>query len=82
MRPRKHGAALIPDDLLVMNKADVQSKNLDLTKSRMSWEKLRPAYVKAYSETFSEEEIDGILAFYESLAGRAMQAKMPVFIQK
>jgi hypothetical protein len=35
--------------------------------------------VKAYSETFSEEEINGILAFYESPAGRAMQAKMPMF---
>jgi hypothetical protein len=61
---------------------ELQRKILDLVKSRMSWEKMRPAYVKAYSETFSEGEIDGILAFYESLAGRAMQAKMPIFISK
>jgi uncharacterized protein len=43
---------------------------------------MRPGYVKAYSETFSEEEIDGILAFYESPAGRAMQAKMPILMPK
>jgi len=61
---------------------ELQSKILDLMKSRMSWEKVRPAYVKAYSETYSEEEINGILAFYESPAGRAMQAKMPIFISK
>jgi uncharacterized protein len=61
---------------------ELQSKILDLMKSQMSWEKVRPAYVKAYSETFSEEEINGILAFYESPAGRAMQAKMPMFISK
>ena len=61
---------------------EVQSKILDLMKSQMSWEKMRPDYVKAYSETFSEEEIDGILAFYESPAGRAMQTKMPILISK
>jgi hypothetical protein len=61
---------------------ELQSKILDLMKSRMSWEKVRPAYVKAYSETFSEEEINGILAFYESPAGRAMQANMQIFISK
>jgi hypothetical protein len=61
---------------------ELQSKILDLMKNQMSWEKVRPAYVKAYSETFSEEEINGILAFYESPAGRAMQAKMPMLISK
>jgi hypothetical protein len=61
---------------------ELQSKILDLMKTRMSWEKVRPAYVKAYSETFSEKEIDGILAFYESPAGRAMQAKMPMFMSR
>jgi hypothetical protein len=61
---------------------ELQSKMVDLMKSRMSWEKLRPGFVKAYSETFSEEEINGILTFYESPAGRAMQAKMPIFISK
>ena len=61
---------------------ELQSKILDLMKSRMSWENVRPVYVKAYSETFSEEEINGILAFYESPAGRAMQAKMPMFTSK
>ena len=61
---------------------ELHSKILDLMKSQMSWEKMRPAYVKAYNETFSEEEIDGILAFYESPPGRAMQEKMPMFISK
>ena len=35
---------------------EVQSKILDLMKSQMSWEKVRPAYVKAYSETFSKRK--------------------------
>ena len=61
---------------------ELHSKILDLMKSQMSWEKMRPAYVKAYSESFSEEEIDGIIAFYESPAGRAMQTKMPILTSK
>lgn len=61
---------------------DVQIKVLDLVKSRMSWEKMRPEYVKLYSETFSDEEIDGMLAFYQSPAGHAMLEKMPAMMPK
>jgi hypothetical protein len=43
---------------------------------------MRPSYIKLYSETFSEEEIGGMLAFYESPAGRAMLAKMPTLLTK
>jgi uncharacterized protein len=78
-------APAIPADATREQRAksqELQIKILDLMKSRMSWEKVRPAYVKAYSETFSEDEINGILAFYESPAGRAMQAKMPIFVSK
>jgi hypothetical protein len=54
---------------------EVQSKILDLVKSRISWEKMRPLYTKLYNETFSDEEISGMLAFYQSPPGRAMLAK-------
>lgn len=61
---------------------EVQDKILELVKSRISWDKMRPSYIKLYSETFSEEEIGGMLAFYESPAGRAMLAKMPTLLTK
>jgi uncharacterized protein len=61
---------------------ELQTRILDLVKARMSWDKLRPQYVKFYSETFSDEEIDGILAFYQSPAGRAMIEKMPKLMPK
>jgi len=38
--------------------------------------------VKAYDETFSDEEVDAILAFYETPAGRAMVAKTPALLAK
>jgi hypothetical protein len=61
---------------------EVQAKILNLVKDRMSWEKMRPVYVKMYSETFTDEEIDGMLAFYQSPAGRAMLEKMPQLVSK
>ena len=61
---------------------ELQAKMLDLVKARLSWDKMRPQYVSVYSETFSDEEITGILAFYESPAGRAMLAKMPTLLSK
>src|ERR1700693_1572122 len=38
---------------------EVQGKILDLVKSRISWEKMRPSYIKLYNDTFSDEEISG-----------------------
>jgi uncharacterized protein len=61
---------------------EIQVKILDLVKSRISWEKMRPQYVTVYSETFSDEEISGMLAFYQSPAGRAMLSKMPMLVTK
>jgi uncharacterized protein len=61
---------------------EIQDKLLDLIKGRISWDKIRPQYLRIYDETFSVEEIDGIFAFYESPAGRAMLEKMPSLISK
>jgi len=61
---------------------EVQNKVLDLVKARMSWDTMRPQYVKVYDEIFSDEEINGIFAFYQSPAGRAMLDKMPLLLSK
>lgn len=61
---------------------EIQTKIFDLVKSRMSWEKMRPEYVRLYSEVFSDDEISGMLAFYQSPAGRAMLQKMPALMKQ
>jgi len=61
---------------------DVQSKMMALIADRLSWQNAKASYVKIYAETFSESEIDGILAFYKSPAGEAMLDKMPLLMQK
>lgn len=78
-------ASQVPPDTSLEGRTkamELQGKIMDVVKARMSWEKLSPMYVKIYSEVFSEEEINGILAFYESPAGRAMLTKTPALIAK
>jgi hypothetical protein len=54
----------------------------DVVSDALSWEKLKPDYVKVYMEAFSEPEIDGMVAFYKSPAGQAMVAKTPALTTK
>jgi hypothetical protein len=61
---------------------EAQHKVFELIRSQMSWEKMRPQYVKLYSESFSEEEIDGMAAFYATPAGQSMLSKMPLVLSK
>ena len=61
---------------------EMRQKMLNLVADRMSWEKAKPAFRSIYSETFTESDIDGILAFYKSPAGQVMLDKMPQLIQK
>jgi hypothetical protein len=51
-------------------------------RDQMSWDKLRPQYVQIYQETFTQKEVDGLIAFYKSPTGAAFVSKMPVLMQK
>jgi uncharacterized protein len=50
--------------------------------SKLSWDKMKPIYVKIYSETLTEEELDGAIAYYRTAAGQSMIKKLPVLMQK
>jgi len=51
-------------------------------REEMSWQKMRPLYVQLYRDTFDQDEVDGMLAFYASPAGLAVVNKMPIVMQK
>lgn len=56
---------------------DYQTKIQQIVKDSVSWDKMKPVIVEVYSETYTDEELDGILAFYRSPSGRALVAKSP-----
>lgn len=58
------------------------AKMIQLMKDEMSWDKVHVMYVQIYRDTFTQEEIDGLVAFYKSPAGTAYIQKMPAVMQK
>ena len=58
------------------------TKVMALMQDEMSWAKMKPQYVRLYVETFDQDEVDGLLAFYATPAGQAMINKMPIVMPK
>lgn len=58
-----------------------QAEVVGLMKELLEWKKLEPMYVRIYQKTFSQQEVDGMIAFYKTPAGQAVVAKMPAAMQ-
>ena len=61
---------------------EFRHKVVELLRSSATWKALEPDFVKLYSDAYSEDEIDGILAFYRSPVGRTMLAKTPALAEQ
>jgi hypothetical protein len=59
---------------------ELQSKIMALISER--FQKVTPLLVKVYTDSYSEEELDGALAFYKSPVGKAFLGKMPEVMQR
>jgi hypothetical protein len=60
----------------------VSRKMVAIMREEMSWETMRPMYQRIYGDSFTQEELLGVLDFYKTPAGQAMIDKMPVVMQK
>ncbi|WP_260703392.1 DUF2059 domain-containing protein [Edaphobacter flagellatus] len=56
---------------------DFQAKVQQIIQGAISWDKLKPVILQVYSETYTDDELDGIISFYHSPAGQALIAKSP-----
>ncbi len=56
---------------------EIQTRIGKLIEERLTWDRLKPEYVNLYASTFTDQELDGILAFYRGPAGKAFVEKMP-----
>jgi uncharacterized protein len=80
MEAAMQGQQLSPEQQRVVDAR--AAKFVQVLREEMTWDKLRPLYVQIYQESFTQEEVDGLIAFYESPAGAAYVEKMPVVMQK
>ncbi|RZZ84882.1 MULTISPECIES: DUF2059 domain-containing protein [Pseudoxanthomonas] len=57
---------------------DKTSKQMvDVMLEQMRYDVMEPEYIRLYTESFSQADVDGMLAFYRSPAGQSMLKKMP-----
>jgi hypothetical protein len=47
-------------------------------KDELAWSKIEPGIVSAYANTFSQKEIDDMIAFYSTPNGRSISNKLPL----
>lgn len=59
-----------------------QQRMLTTLQEKLSWDRIRSIYVQLYSEVYSEEEMDQIIAFLSTPAGQSMINKMPLLMQR
>lgn len=57
------------------------SRSNEILNEYLNFERIKPTYIKLYSETFTQEEVDGMVAFYNTPAGNALIHKMPKLTQ-
>jgi hypothetical protein len=48
----------------------------------LSWENIKADYIELYAEVFTEDELKGLINFYESPIGKAYIKKQPELTQK
>lgn len=74
------GKQLTPEQRKVLDLAP--AKLAAVMREEINWAHLKPAYVQIYRDVLDQSEVDGMIAFYETPAGKASVEKMPMIMQK
>ena len=61
---------------------DFQQRVMDVVNQKIEWKALEPDFINLYASTYTEEELDGIVAFYQSPIGQKMIEKTPTLTAK
>lgn len=74
----KQGAT--PEQTAMMGK--MQEKMGNLLAEELSWSNMEATYLQVYKESFTQDEINQLIAFYKSPTGQMFVQKMPTVMQK
>jgi len=64
------------------NVSNQTDRMMDVIAQELSWDKMKEDYIALYAETFTEDEMKGIIAFYKSPAGQAFTKKQPELMKR
>ena len=59
-----------------------QDQVMAFVTDKLSWEKTKPLYVALYDEVFTQEELQSLVEFFRSPAGKSYINKMPALMEK
>jgi hypothetical protein len=79
MQQVTQGQAITPElqKEIEQSRAEVMA----IMKELLDWNKLEPMHVRVYQKSFTQQEIDNLIAMYKTPAGQTLLTKMPVVLQ-
>jgi uncharacterized protein len=75
LKKQLDGQEVTPEQQHAIEERQQAAKSM--VKDLLSWDSMEHLYLKVYSETFTQAEIDGMIGFYSSPTGQAVIAKLP-----
>ena len=60
---------------------EMKTQLLAVMKEALAWQDLEPLFIDVYKRSLTQSEVDGMIKFYESDAGKAVVRKMPLVMQ-
>jgi hypothetical protein len=73
------GQTMTPAKQAVLDR--MQAKMEAALNEMLNWDSLQAMYLRTYRASFTQDELDGMMAFYRTPAGIAMIKKMPLVMQ-
>lgn len=80
MREAMAGQGLSEKQEKIVN--EMTGRMVAMLKEEINPQALEPAYIEIYKKTLTQKEVDGMIAFYKTDAGKAVVTKMPVVMRQ
>jgi uncharacterized protein len=79
MQNATRGQTLTPERQAIIDR--MSAKMSTVASDMLTWDALLPIYMRTYRDSFTQDEIDGVIKFYKSAAGQAYVKKLPLVMQ-
>lgn len=80
VRQANGGVPLDPEEEKIAARA--VGKLTDVLRQQISWAKMEPMMIDLYKKSFSQKEVNDMLAFYRTPSGQAVIEKMPALMNQ
>lgn len=60
---------------------NMETRMAALLKSDLKWKSVEPDIIQIYQKSFTQQDVNSMIAFYKTPAGKAVVAKMPLVMQ-